>query len=87
MASSAANSITDRNIDQLLAFVDQTTGEVATLQNKFDHKEELVDAFNGDATADGFVAANAKADKIEARLIAAKARQDAAYDRYAGTIE
>ena len=74
MASSAANSVMDRNIEQLLAFVDQTTAEVATLQNKFDLQEELVEAFNGDATAVGFVAATAKADKIEARLIAAKAR-------------
>ena len=87
MASSAANSITDRNIEQYLAFVDQTTSEVATLQNKIDQQEELVEAFNGDATAAGFVAANAKADKIEARLVAAKARQDAAYKRYAATVE
>ena len=36
MASSAVNSITDRNIDQLVVFVDQTTAEVASLQNKFD---------------------------------------------------
>ncbi len=78
MASSAGNSVTNRNIDQLMAFVDQTTAEVAILKNKFDQQEELVDAFNGDATAAGFVAAQAKADKFEARLIAAKARQDAA---------
>ena len=64
IAYSAANSITDRNIDQLLAFVNQTTSEVATLLNKFDLHEELVEAFNGDATAVGFVAASAKADKI-----------------------
>ena len=87
MASSAVNSVTNRNIDQLLAFVDQTTAEVATLQNKFDQQDELVDAFGGDATAVGFVAAQAKADKIETRLIAAKARQEAAYNRYAATIE
>jgi hypothetical protein len=70
-----------------LAFVDQTTSEVATLHNKFDQQEELVEAFNGDATDVGFVAANAKAGKIEAPLIAAKARQDAAYNRHAATIE
>jgi hypothetical protein len=81
------NSITDMNIDQLLVFVDQTTAEVAFLQNKLDHQEELVDAFNGDATAAGFVAAQTKADKIEARLIAAKARLETAYNRYAATIE
>ncbi len=74
MASSAVNSITDRNIDQLLAFVDQTTADVASLLNKFDQHEELVDAFNGDFTVAGLVAAQTKADKIEARLIAAKAR-------------
>ena len=74
MASSAVNSISERNIKQLLAFVDQTTAEVASLQDKFDHQNELVDAFNGDATAVGFVAANVKADKIDARLIATKAR-------------
>ena len=45
MASSAANSVMDRNIEQLLAFVDQTTAEVATLQNKFDLQKELVEAF------------------------------------------
>ena len=87
MASSAVNSVTDRNIDQLLAFVDQTTAEVASLQNKFDTHDELVDAFGGDATANGFVAAQAKEDKIETRLIAAKARQEAAYNRYVATIE
>jgi hypothetical protein len=74
MASSVVNSISDRHIEQLMAFVDQTTAEVASLQDKFDHQEELVDAFNGYATAVDFVAANVKADKIEARLIAAKAR-------------
>jgi len=44
----------------------------------FDQQEELVDAFNGDATAASFVAAQTKADKIEARLISSKARQEAA---------
>ena len=73
MTSSAAISITDRNIEQLLAFVDQTTAEVASLQNKFDHQKDLVDAFNGNATTAGFAAAQTKANKIEARLIAAKA--------------
>jgi len=87
MASLAVNSISDRNIEQLLAFVDQTTAEGASLQNKVDHREELVDAFNGDATSAGFVVTNTKADKIEVRLIAAKARQEAAYNMYAATIE
>jgi hypothetical protein len=50
MAFSAVNSVSDGNIEQLLAFVDQTTAEVPSLQNKFDHLEELVDAFNGDAS-------------------------------------
>ncbi len=62
MASSAVNIVTNRNIDQLLAFVDHTTVEVASLHNKFDQQDELVDAFGGDATANGFVAAQAKAD-------------------------
>jgi hypothetical protein len=87
MASSVVNSVTDRNIDQLLAFVDHTTAEVATLQNKFDQQEELADAFGGDASAVAIVAAHAKVDKLETRLIAAKARQEAAYNRYATTIE
>ena len=87
MASSAANSVQDRNIEQLLMFVDQTTAEVATAQQKFDDQDELLDAFAGDATAEGFAATSAKADKLEARLIAAKARQEAAYNRYAATIE
>ncbi len=57
---------------------------MASLKNKFDHLEELVDAFNGDATAAGFVAANNKADKIEARLIAAKARTSNKDSPYSG---
>jgi hypothetical protein len=48
MASSAVNSVTTRSIDRLLAFVEQTTTEVATLQNKFDQVEDLVEAFDGD---------------------------------------
>ena len=60
---------------------------MASLQNKFDPQEDLVDAFNGDATAADFVAAQTKADTIEARLIAAKARQEAAYNKYEATIE
>jgi len=44
LASSVVNSISDRNIEQLVVFVDQTTVEVASLQNKFDHREELLDA-------------------------------------------
>jgi hypothetical protein len=87
MASSAVSFISDMNIEQLMAFVDQTTAEVATLQDKFDHQEELVVAFNGDAIAAGLVATNTKADKIETRIIAAKARQEAAYNKYAATIE
>ena len=65
MASSAVNSITDRSIDQVMAFVDQTTAEDASLQKKFDQQEELVEAFNGDATAAGFVVSQTKADKIK----------------------
>jgi hypothetical protein len=60
---------------------------VATCQNRFEHEEELVDTFGGDVTDVGFVAAQAKADKLEACLVAAKGRQDAAYNKYAATIE
>jgi hypothetical protein len=46
-----------------------------------------VDAFGGDATVAGFTTAQARVDKLEARLIAAKARQEAAYNMHAATIE
>ena len=80
MDSSAAFSVAERNINQLLSFVDQTTIEVVTAQNRFDQQDELLEAFGGDETAIGFAAATAKADKLEARLVAAKARQEAAYN-------
>ncbi len=70
-----------------MASVDQTTEEVATFQNKVDKQEELVDAFGSDAFAVGFVEAQAKDDKLETRLIAAKARHEAAYIRYAAKFE
>jgi hypothetical protein len=54
MDPSAANSMQNRDIEQLLAFIDQPTAEVATCQNKFDQHEELVVAFGGDSTAKGF---------------------------------
>ena len=46
-----------------------------------------MDTFNGDTTAASFVEVQTKADKIEARLIAAKAHPEAAYNKYAATIE
>jgi hypothetical protein len=87
MVSSVVNSATDRNIDQLLAFVDQTTAEVATPQNIIDQQEELVDDVGGDATVVRFLAAQTKAYKLEIHLIAAKSRHEIAYNRYAATIE
>jgi hypothetical protein len=56
------------------AFIDETTAKVAEARNKFEHHGDLVDAFNGDPTATGYAAAIARADKFEARLIAARAR-------------
>jgi hypothetical protein len=47
----------------------------------------LVDAFNGDDTAAGCAPAIARADKFEARLVATRARQETAYNRYAATVE
>ena len=46
-----------------------------------------MDAFNGDATAVGYVAAPAMADKFEARMVDARARHETAYNRYAAIVE
>ncbi len=73
--------------EQLRAFIDETTAEVAEARNKFNYQEDLVEAFNGDGTSMGYVAAMARADKFEARLAAARARQESAYNRYAATLE
>ncbi len=87
MNPSTSRSAENREVEQLRAFIDETTAEVADAKNKFSHQEDLVDAFNGDATAVGYAAAMARADKLEARLVAARARQEIAYNRYAATVE
>jgi len=80
-------SAENREVEQLRAFIDETTAEVAEARNKFSHQEDLVDAFNGDATAVGYVAAIARADKFKARLVAARARQETSYNREATNVE
>jgi hypothetical protein len=87
MDPSAANSVQHRDVEQLRGFVDQMTVQVATCHNIFDHQEELVDALDGDASASCFAVAQARADKLEDRFVAAKARQDVAYNMYAVTME
>ncbi len=78
MDPSAALSTKNREVEQLRAFVDETTAEVADVRDEFKHQEDLVEAYGGDATAVGFAAAVARADKLEARLVAARARQETA---------
>jgi hypothetical protein len=68
-------------------FVDQATAEAVDLRNKFERQEELVEAFGEEVNAPGAKLAQARAEKLETRLIAAMARQDAAYNRYAATVE
>ena len=77
----------NRNVEQLRAFFDQTTTEVTIYHNKFYQPEDHVEAFGGDNTAKGFPEAYDMANKLEVRLVAAKTRQDVAYNRYAATIE
>ncbi len=74
----AANSMQNRDSEQLRAGVDQTTTEVAICQNNFDQQEELVEAFGGDSIAKGFPEAYDRVNKLEARLVAEKTRQDVA---------
>ena len=59
---------------------------MAVTQDKFDHQEPLHEAFGDDPTTVGLAAAKAKLDKCEERLIAAKSRQDAAYNRHVVTL-
>ena len=87
MNPSSSMSAENREVEQLRAFIDETTAEVADYRNKFSHQEDLVDAFQGDATAVDYAAAMARANKFEARLVAARARQETAYNRYAATVE
>ena len=84
---SVANLVENRDVGELRAFVDHTIVEVATCQDRFDQHEDLVDAFAGDTSANGFVATQARANRLEACLVTAKVRQEAAYYMYAATIE
>ena len=57
MNPSKSMSAENREVEQLRAFIDETTAEVTDARNKFNHQEDLVDAFQGDATAVGYAAA------------------------------
>ena len=57
------------------------------MQDKFDYHEAMHEAFGDDPTTAGVEVAKAKLDQCEERLIAAKSQQDAAYNRYAATLE
>jgi hypothetical protein len=46
-----------------------------------------VEAFGGETPAKGIPEAHDRANTLEARLVAAKTRQDVAYNMYAATIE
>ncbi len=78
MEPSTSFSAENRDIEQLRTFVDHTTTEAAALRNKFERQEELVEAFGEEVNALGAKPAHARADKLETRLIAMMARQDAA---------
>ncbi len=78
MDASAANYAENRDIEHLRTFVDQTTTEVADMKNKFERHEELAEAFGNEVEAHAAKLAPKNANKLEARLIAAMSRQDAA---------
>ena len=84
---SDAICVENRDAEQLRGFIDEVTREVAVLQGKFDHQEELVEAFGDDPAEVGATATKKKLDKFEERLIAAKPRLDGAYNRFAATVE
>jgi hypothetical protein len=56
-------SAENRDVEQLRGFIDEVTREVASLQAKFDHQEELLEAFNDDPEAVGAAAAKTRLDK------------------------
>ena len=87
MNPSTSVSAEKKEVEKLRAFIGETNAKVAEARNKFEHQEDLVDAFNGDVTAAGYAAAIAKAGKLEAMLIAARAQQETAYNKYAATVE
>ena len=47
MDPSAALSTENREVEQLRAFIDETTAEVADARDKFKHQEDLVEAYGG----------------------------------------
>jgi len=87
MNPSTSMSAENTEVEQLRGFIDETTVDFADARNKFSHQEDLVDAFNGDATAAGYAAAIVRANKFEAQLVAVRARQETTYNRHAVTIE
>jgi hypothetical protein len=86
MSLSDATSVENRDIEQLRGFIDEVTREVAVLHGKFDHQEDLVEAFGDDPATIGVAAAKTKLDTLEERLIAAKLRLDGAYNMFAATV-
>ncbi len=87
MDPSVLISAENRDVEQLRVFIEQTTSEIfSKLQNDFECQEEVIEGFANDKDP-GVVKAQKKADKNEERLIVAKARQDAAYNRYDATVE
>ncbi len=87
MSLEDAISAENRDVEQLRGFVDEVTREVASLQTKFDHQEELLEIFGDTSKAVGAVAAKTRLDKCEERMIAAKLRLNGAYTRFAATVE
>ena len=87
MNPSTSMSAENREVEKLCAFIDETNAEVADAKNKFSYQEDLIDALNGDATAAGYTTAIARANKFEARLVAARARQKTTYNKYVATVE
>ncbi len=74
-------------VERLRAFIHETIAEVAKAWNKFSHQDVLVEAFNGDDTATGYAASIATADKFEALLVAPRAWEENAYNRYDAAVE
>ena len=86
MSLSDAISAKNKGVELLRGFIDEVTREIAVLQGKFDHQEDLVEAFGDEPAAVKVAAAKTQLDKFEERLIAAKLRLDGAYSRFAATV-
>jgi hypothetical protein len=71
---------------QLILFLHSHQALIVTFNTSL-AEEGMHEAFGADPIPVGIVASNAKLDKCEERLIAAKSRQDAAYNRSAATVE